>query len=97
MSGSEESVRALPGLKKRMYIDFNCEFDTEALNKAFAGKALFSTDGPGRAMAEYEPTQLPTVELIKGVVGEHRITDLTVTEPSIEEVVMKIYKDGVPK
>lgn len=93
--GSLGQIRSLPGLHRQISIDFPGEAPQLQLNQRFQGKLNFSLEGERRLVAGYDPQVLPTVDLIKEVVGTYEIADLAITEPGIEEIVRKIYRDGI--
>ncbi|MDC0358642.1 ATP-binding cassette domain-containing protein [Oligoflexia bacterium] len=92
--GSLDDIKSIPGIGRRIYIDFADTAPLEALNHEFTGRVQFHQEGKRRLVASYDPKQFATVDLIQGVIGNHKVTDLTVTEPSIEEVVIKVYNGG---
>lgn len=92
--GSLERVRRLSGLMREVSIDFPGAAPLAALSAKFNGKIDFSAQGERRLTARYDPNVLPTSELIREV-STFDIADFTVTEPGIEEIVMKIYREGI--
>ncbi len=93
--GPLTQIKALPGLRRHITVDFLGAAPAEQLNAAFNGRAQFLQESERRLVADYDPISVPTVELIRQVVGQHQVADLTIAEPTIEEVVMKIYRDGI--
>ncbi len=44
--------------------------------------------------AEFSRREVPAAEVIKRVVNAHMVSDVRISEPSIEQVVRKIYRNG---
>ena len=93
--GGIDGIKSLPGLGKEIQIDFVAEAPLEDLNQRFQNRAVFKRESERRLVGSYDPRKLSTVELIQGVVNHHQVADLLISEPSIDEVVMKIYREGV--
>ena len=94
-NGSIEKIRNMPGLKRHLLVDFPGAAPLEELRSAFNSRVTFTKESERRLIADFDPHNMPTVELIKEVVKGYDISDLTVTEPSIEDVISKIYREGV--
>jgi ABC-2 type transport system ATP-binding protein len=94
--GALSRVKSLSGLEHTVQIDFSTHTPLAELEKLFQGRARLSAEGERRVIAAYNPEQLSTVELIREVISKHEIIDLALSEPDIEKVVMKIYRDGAP-
>jgi ABC-type uncharacterized transport system ATPase subunit len=69
----------------------------EELEKDFSSRTNLRLEGKRRVLASLNPASLPAAEFVKSVMGRFDVADLTISEPSIEQVIMKIYKDGVPE
>ncbi len=93
--GGISGIKSLPGLGKEIQIDFVAEAPLDDLNQRFQDRAVFKRESARRLVGSYDPRKLSTVELIQGVVNNHQVADLLISEPSIDEVVMKIYREGV--
>ena len=92
--GSLSAVKALPGLHRSLTVDFAGEAPLSELQETFAGRATFSQEGERRIVGSFVPKQISAADLIRGIVGSYDVADLTISEPGIEEVIMKIYRDG---
>jgi ABC-2 type transport system ATP-binding protein len=93
--GSLEAIRNLPGMTKRVVLDFAGDAPLEKLESAFDNKIEFSKESERRVIARVDPQVVPAVELVKHVVGEYNVADMQIMEADIEEIVMKIYREGV--
>lgn len=93
--GSLSSVKSIPGLTRNIVIDFPGEAPHEALNRAFGDRIVFLREGKRRLIADFDPRRIQATELIRTVLAKHEVVDLTISEPSIEQVIMKIYREGV--
>lgn len=94
--GSLDAVKDLPGLMRSIELDFPGEAPLLAVNELFPGKVTFEREGERRLKGRYDPKVLPTGDLLKGILSRFEVADLSVEEPNIEEVIMKIYREGVP-
>ena len=93
--GSLASIKKLPGLKRRLQIDFPGTASVDSLKHKFGEEISAELQGERRVLVAFDPGKISTVELIKELVSTQEITDFTLTEPDIEEVIMKIYKGGI--
>lgn len=92
--GELSTIKQLPGLRRRIVIDFAGGAPLEELQAKFVSGVEFSRESERRVVASYDPQRIPTVEILRSVFAFFDIADLMVEEPAIEEVVMKIYRDG---
>ena len=93
--GDLESIKSLSGLEREVQIDFVSDAPLEQLNSKFSGKLTFTKKSQRRLSTMYDPEKIPTLDLLRGVVSEHEVADVIVHDPDIEDVIMKIYRDGV--
>lgn len=93
--GSLSAVKHLPGLKREITLEFLGEAPMKELHARFHQGISFTQESERRVKGVLDPQQLPAVELLRTVVGNYNIADITIHEPSIEDVVMKIYRDGI--
>ena len=89
-------MKALPGLTRSIQLDFPGEAPLDQLSALFAGRVEFEREGERRLRGKYDPKSIPTGDLLKGILSSVEVADLSVEEPNIEEVIMKIYREGVP-
>lgn len=94
--GSLDAIKALPGLKRELQLDFPGDAPFEELQKAYAGRIEFEKEGARRIRGKYDSRAFPTGDLLKSILSKYEVADLSVIEPNIEEVIMKIYREGVP-
>jgi ABC-2 type transport system ATP-binding protein len=94
--GSLRHVRSLPGLGRSLVIDFAGDAPLDEINRLFAGRAEFVQESQRRVKAVFIPDKISAAELIKSILEKYSIADLTISEPSIEQVIMRIYRDGLP-
>ena len=93
--GALERIKALPGLERKILIDFVGDAPIQELSELFSGKASFELQGTRRILGDYDQRKITTPDLVREIVGRFSIADLTISEPEIEEVVMKIYREGI--
>ncbi len=94
--GSLNAIKAIPGLKREVQLDFPGDAPFDALAALLNGKVELEREGARRVKGKYDPRDIPTGDLLKTVLGRFEVADLSVAEPNIEEVIMKIYREGVP-
>jgi len=94
-AGSLDSIKNLPGLRKRISLDFVGDVPLEELRRTLGKEVEFIQESARRVVGRYDPSKLETVRLIREVLERCDVADLTLSEPSIEQVVMKIYRDGI--
>ena len=90
--GSLEQVKALPGLERRLVIDFSNDVTEDELRSTVTSAVRIECEGPRRAALTFDQQSVQTVELLRAILTRFEIHDLTVNEPDIEQVVMKIYR-----
>ena len=95
--GALQTVKLLPGLQREVVVDFTTELAVESLRAAFGDDAGYEQESARRIKLRYDPNRLGTAELVRRLFGEFSVADLTIAEPSIDEVIMKIYRDGAPQ
>ena len=93
--GALSSVKNLPGLKRQLIVDFSRETNLESFRQRFADRLEAEKAGEGRYILRFDPRVLPAVDLLKELVEKCPVADLTLEEPGIEEVIGKIYRDGL--
>lgn len=92
--GSLEHIRTLPGLEKKMVVDFRSEADKAEIEKISDGKLRVETRGR-RATLSFSQDSVETVSLLRSVFDRFDVQDLTIEEPDIEQIIMRIYREGV--
>jgi ABC-2 type transport system ATP-binding protein len=92
--GSLEKIRGMRGLKRQMTVDFFGELPLSGLMQRFNDTVEISAQGDRRVAISYDPNSQPTGELVKLLFNQFDVADLSVSEPGIDEVIMKIYRDG---
>ena len=92
--GALSTIRQLPGLRRRIVVDFQGTAPLEQLQQRFPSGAEFVQESERRIVASYDPQLVPTVDIVRNIFSSFEVADLMVEEASIEEVVMKIYREG---
>lgn len=92
--GSLGRIRSLRGLRRRLAVDFTSEVSLGEFEKIVSPSTRLVQDG-SKITAEYDPQELPTVNFIRAVVERFPVADLAVQEPEIEEILIKIYQEGL--
>jgi len=96
-NGMLEKVKNLPGLKRILTVDFASEFSNDSEIKKLSNKfkASFEFETNKKLIAKIDPSILPVADVVKEIVSNYKVADISISEPSIEQVISKIYKDGV--
>ncbi|NBW40827.1 ATP-binding cassette domain-containing protein [bacterium] len=93
-SGSLDSLKNLPGFGRRVIFDFAEDAPQEELKKRFPQGVIIEQQGERRLVCSIDSTQLNPIRFVQQISEAFPLVDLTVTEPAIEDVVMKIYQQG---
>jgi len=93
--GALDRIKNLPGLPRRILIDFSSEAPLAQLSQKFTSRVNFVPESARRVLGSYDPRVISTPDLVKEMVGSYELADFTISEPEIEEVVMKIYREGM--
>lgn len=93
--GSLSGIKSIPSLPRSIAIEFSGSAPIDDLTQLYADKVTFTRESERRVTGAFEPRNMPTAELVRTLFSKYEIADLTIAEPEIEEVIMKIYRDGV--
>lgn len=93
--GSLQRVRSVPGLERTVTIDFPRETPVEELARLFGGRVQFTAESARRIHGRYLAQEIGTGDLLKTILSSFDVTDISASEPNIEEVIMKLYREGV--
>lgn len=93
--GSISKIKSLPGLKRSLVVDFSTEIAADKLNSLFHEKLIYEMQGARRAICQYDHQELPTADLLKDILANFNVSDVILSEPNIEDVIKKIYTDGL--
>ena len=92
--GPLDRIREIPGLTKKVLVDFTASVQGGDVSTILPG-VTGVLENPRRAELSFDPKQVSTVDLIREVVGKFPVADLSILEPNIEDIVMKIYREGI--
>jgi len=97
--GSLDRIRNIPGLEKKMVVDLKTEVVEKELEQLCQGYLRIETlrEEPNRAKIFFPQDKVLAVDLVKEVISKFDISDLTLEEPDIEQIIMRIYREGVPE
>jgi ABC-2 type transport system ATP-binding protein len=93
--GTLAAVKALSGIRRSLIVDFVGEAPQKELIELFEHKLEFHVHGERRLLCEFDPAQMPPAEIIRALMARFNVADLSISEPSIEQVIMKIYREGI--
>jgi ABC-2 type transport system ATP-binding protein len=93
--GLLENIRTLPGLTRRLVVHFAGKTDASAVLQAVGKNVELENVSIRSVVGSFDPSITPTVNIVREIFAHFDVADLTIEEPGIEEIVMKIYKDGV--
>jgi ABC-2 type transport system ATP-binding protein len=88
--GGLEALRARYGRLRTLVVDLA----DPAADPSVPGAELLRREGP-RVWLRFDREQITAAELIAAVVARCPVRDLTVEEPEIEDVVRRIYENGI--
>jgi ABC-2 type transport system ATP-binding protein len=96
--GSLAEIRERLGTTRTLVVDLeeSAEDDSSG-GRAFAGVAgatLVREEGP-RKWLRFERDAVSAADLIARVAASYRVRDLTLEEPEIEEIVRRVYTEGI--
>lgn len=92
--GSLARVKSMSGLSRRLTVEFTGEAPVGSLQEVFGDRLRIESLGDRRLSGEFLPSELPPAELLREIVTRYSVADISVEEAKIEDVVMKIYRDG---
>ena len=93
--GDLSEIKSLNGLKRSFTVDFHDEPPISELIANFNNKVEIKHEGGKKIVGIYDPQEINTVELIKDLVSRYQIVDISLLEASIDDVIIRIYKDGL--
>ncbi len=93
--GELESMRHHLGHRMRVRVDLRDPLDATELARLTDPLPVTWAEGTGREhTAEFSRLEVTAADIIQRVVASHRVQDLAIREPDIEEVVRQIYRAG---
>jgi len=96
MDGLLDDLRHRLGNRVRLTLDLQEPADCSDLKILTQPLPVRWIECQGRThVAEFSRIEVTSAEVIQRVLAVHRIHDLTITEPSIEDVVREIYRNGM--
>lgn len=93
--GQLATVKNLAGLQRKATVELTRDTSLASFHENLPGSVLVTQEGVRRFALLFDPQQLSAVELIQNIVAHHPVHDITLAEADIEEVIMKIYRDGL--
>ncbi|MCC6953742.1 MAG: ATP-binding cassette domain-containing protein [Deltaproteobacteria bacterium] len=93
--GSLYAIKNLPGLERQIFVDFKQEVPLSEIESLFPGKIRCSVEGARRVVVTYDQQLVTTPHLAREILSRWEIRDLTILEPDIEDVIRKVYRDGM--
>ncbi len=95
--GTLNAVKTLSGLKRTMIIDFVGLAPISDLQGLFGPSVDCAKQGERRVICEFDPQILAPADLLRMMMTRFDIADLSITEPGIEQVIIKLYREGLPR
>ena len=94
--GTLAGLKRATGDRARLRVELRGEGGSEVLPNATAGLAVeWQRRGPGLYEAEFLKNEISVAEVVRRVVTDAPVHDLSVLDPPIEEIVRKIYRGEV--
>jgi ABC-2 type transport system ATP-binding protein len=90
--GSVEALRRQYGSHRTLVVDV--EAGAAPNGFAFAGVEQVRSDGP-RHWLRFNRDEMTAASLISTVVASTPVRDVTIEEPAIEDIIRRIYEDGL--
>jgi ABC-2 type transport system ATP-binding protein len=92
--GLLEDLRQHLGHRVRLHLELREQVPTSALARLTDPLPVVWSDGDDRKhTAEFSRLEVTSAEVIQRVIAEYAVQDLHTSEPDIEEVVRRIYRD----
>lgn len=93
--GGLEEIRTRFGTHRTLVADLAPDDEAgELTGSVLPGAELVKRDGP-RHWLRFDRRMVSAADLIGAIAANHRLQDVTIEEPEIEEIVRRIYEDGL--
>ena len=92
--GAIDELRRRFGPHRTLVIDLEDGDPAPAAGPFCPGVDWVRADGPRRWL-RFDRDAVPAADLIAAVAARHRVRDLTIEEPAIEDIVRRIYTEGM--
>lgn len=93
-TGTVESLKNLPGFGRQVIFDFAEEAPHTAITELYPEGVTTEKQGERRLVCSVDASRMNPIHFVQQISERFPLVDLTVTEPNIEDVVMKIYQQG---
>lgn len=93
--GGLREIKALPGLRRTITVDFTGAMDNKELQSMLPGTVPLQQCSDRRYQLLVDPAEGGTAEVVRTLFSSASVADLTIAEPDIEQVIMKIYREGL--
>ncbi|MBL7662606.1 ATP-binding cassette domain-containing protein [bacterium] len=93
--GGIDRIKSLPGLTREMIVDFSGTVTQEELRAKLSSLVEIEIESSRRAQVRFESGKVPAAQLVRAVLDNFDVSDLSILQPPIEEVIMKIYREGI--
>ncbi len=93
--GPLEALRRRFGKHRLLVVDLEDATSPDAVRAAVDGRAELMSSQHGRHVLRFARETITAVELIAAVSARLAIKDLTIQEPDIDEIVGRIYREGL--
>ena len=93
--GGLREIKGIEGLQRTITIDFTGAVSGSELLASLPESIELKQQSARRVLLSYDQKQTPTAELVRSLFASSEVADLTISEPDIEQVIMKIYREGL--
>lgn len=93
--GSLQEIKSLPGLERTITVDFSAAVEAEVVIQSLPNTVAVEKRSERRYVISADQRIVPTAEVVKRLFDTQSVADLTISEPDIEQVIMKIYREGI--
>ena len=90
--GELAGIRSLSGTKRSILLDFAGAAPLQDLAETFGSRVSFEREGERRIRGRFDPAVIPSGELLRTLLAKHDVSDLSLLEPDIEEIIVNLYR-----
>jgi len=95
--GSINRIKTLPGLKRIVKVDLSETVSLDSFKKQLSDGQVVEVSclSERRFELSVDPGQLAVADIVRQLLSKFSVSDLSISDPDIEQVIMKMYREGV--
>ncbi len=93
--GDLARVRQMPGLERTIAVEFTALPPIAELQEIFDNQVKFTATTPRGVVGRYQQSTISTSMILRTLLDRYDVSDVSATEPNIDEVVIKLYREGM--